>query len=74
MNQNGYSEGFKEYLEAEINVMMSDIGPDVKPGSTRFAFRALKWIEQNAADFRMKWDKERNTVISDAVNDRKAAR
>jgi hypothetical protein len=58
-------EKFREYMEAEVNVMLSDIGPDVKPGSTRFTMRALKWIEHNAADFRMKWDRKKNTVVED---------
>jgi hypothetical protein len=64
-------EKFQEYMEAEVNVMLSDIGPDVKPGSTRFTMRALKWIEQNAADFRMKWDRKKNTVVEDDTLDGK---
>lgn len=72
MKQEMANEGFKQYIEAEISVMINDIGPNVKPGSTRFAMRALKWIEQNAADFRMKWDREKNLVVGDAMpSDRK---
>jgi hypothetical protein len=67
MKQELVNEGLKEYVEAEITVMLNDIGPNVKPGSTRFAMRALKWIEQNAADFRMKWDREKDLVVGDAM-------
>lgn len=65
------NKGFKEYIDAEIGIMLDDIGPNVKPGSTRFAMRALKWIEENAADFRMKWNREKNTVVGDSIRDRK---
>jgi hypothetical protein len=65
------NKGFKEYIDAEISIMLNDIGPNVKPGSTRFAMRALKWIEENAADFRMKWNREKNTVVGDSIHDRK---
>jgi hypothetical protein len=71
MKQGLVNDGFKEYIEAEINVMLSDIGPNVKPGSTRFAMRALKWVERNAADFRMKWDRERSSVVGETMPDRK---
>jgi hypothetical protein len=74
MKQELINEKFKEYIEAEINVMMNDIGPNVKPGSTRFALRALKWIEHNAADFRMKWDMEKNSVVGAEVPNRKESR
>lgn len=62
---------FSEYMEAEINVMLSDIGKAVKPGSTRFTFKALKWIEQNAADFRMKWDRENSAIVEEIQQDGK---
>jgi hypothetical protein len=72
VKQEMVNEGFKKYIEAEITVMLNDIGPNVKPGSTRFAMSALKWIERNAADFRMKWDKEKNLVVGDTMpSDRK---
>jgi hypothetical protein len=58
-------EKFKEYMEAELSVMLSDIGNHEKPGSTRFTMKALKWIESNAADFRMKWDRENNAVVEE---------
>jgi hypothetical protein len=58
-------ERFKEYMEAELSVMLSDIGQNEKPGSTRFTLKALKWIEVNAADFRMKWDRDNNAVVED---------
>jgi hypothetical protein len=65
------NKGFKEYIDAEISVMRSDIGPNIKPGSTRFGLRALKWIEENAADFRMKWNREKNMIVGDSIHDRK---
>jgi hypothetical protein len=71
MKQKLINQEFREYIEAEICMMLNDLGPNVKPGSTRFAFRALQWIEQNAADFRMKWDKEKSIVIGETMHDRK---
>jgi hypothetical protein len=65
------TEKFSEYMEAEVNVMLSDIGNNVKPGSTRFTFKALKWIEQNAADFRMKWDRENSAIVEEMQQDGK---
>jgi hypothetical protein len=73
-NQGLINGEFREYIKAEVNVMLNDIGPNVKPGSTRFTIRALKWIEQNAADFRMKWDREKDIVVGEAVADRKESR
>jgi hypothetical protein len=71
MKQKAVRENFREYMTAEVSVMLNDIGPEVKPGSTRFTMRALKWIEQNAADFRMKWDRGNNMVIEDTKPDGK---
>jgi len=64
---------FKEYMDAEISVMLDEIGPGLKPGSTRFTMKALKWIELNAADFRMKWDKENEAVAYEPNRTRKIA-
>ena len=62
-------EKFEEYIAAELSVMLSDIGNNAKPGSMRFTLKALKWIENNAADFRMKWDRERSRVVEELHED-----
>jgi hypothetical protein len=59
------NEKFEEYMNAEICAMMKDIGKDAKPGSTRFDLKALNWIEKNAAQFRLRWDRANNKVIAD---------
>ena len=67
------NEQFKKYMEAEISVMLSDIGTDERPDSRRFTLKALKWIERNAADFRLKWDSETNAVIGETQGNGKEA-
>ncbi len=64
----------KEYLDAEISVMLDELGPQVKPGSTRFNLKALKWIEQNAAQFRMKWDNKNGSIVADTNRTGKIAK
>ena len=68
------NEQFKRYMEAEISVMLSDIGTDDRPDSRRFTLKALKWIEQNAADFRVKWDNDNTAVIGETHGNGQEAR
>ena len=62
------ADAFREYIEAELSVMLRDLGPHVQPGSTRFNMQAIKWIEKNAASFRMKWDGDSASIIDESDN------
>jgi hypothetical protein len=67
------NEQFKKYMEAEISVMLGDIGADDKPDSRRFTLKALKWIKRNAADFRVRWDSGINAVVEETHGNGKEA-
>jgi hypothetical protein len=62
------ADAFREYIEAELSVMLNDLGPHVKPGSTGFNMQAIKWIEKNAASFRMKWDGDSASIVDESDN------
>lgn len=53
----------KEYLDAEIFVMMSEIGNCDDVHSEYFTKRAMEWIEKNAAGFRAQWDKKNEKIV-----------
>jgi hypothetical protein len=67
------NEQFKKYMEAEISVMLSDIGTNDRPDSRRFTLKALRWIKRNAADFRVKWDNDNNAVVGETHKNGKEA-
>lgn len=57
------TDRLREYIEAEISVMLREIGTRVRPGSKRFTQEAIAWIEKNASDFRAKWEREKEAII-----------
>jgi hypothetical protein len=67
------NEQFKKYMEAEISVMLSDIGMSDRQDSRRFTLKALRWIKRNAADFRVKWDNDNNAVVGETHKNGKEA-
>jgi hypothetical protein len=54
---------FKEYVQDEISEMLREIGPYTNTGSKRFTGKAMAWIEKNAADFRIQWDKKNKKIV-----------
>jgi hypothetical protein len=54
----------KEYLDAEIFVMMREIGDCNDVHSEYFTKRAMEWIEKNAAGFRAQWDKKNKRIVA----------
>ena len=50
----------REYLEAEIDVMLADVVRVCPVGSPDFNTEAIAWIEKNAAKFRKKWERYHN--------------
>jgi hypothetical protein len=57
------TDDFKEYMEAEIGVMLQEIGPSDNPDSAFFTQKAIAWIEKNAAGFRMEWDMKNCKIV-----------
>ncbi|HUI93643.1 MAG TPA: hypothetical protein VLX68_15455 [Chitinivibrionales bacterium] len=57
------ANGLQEYMEAEINVMLQEIGPCDNTESKFFTEQAIAWIQKNAAGFRMKWDKKNGKIV-----------
>jgi hypothetical protein len=52
----------KRFIQAEITLMMHDIGDCRDANSAYFTKKAIKWIEKNAAGFRVKWESEKQKV------------
>jgi hypothetical protein len=60
------ADDLKEYMEAEIGVMLQEIGPCDGTESEFFTEKAIAWIQKNAAGFRMEWDKKNCKVVKRA--------
>jgi hypothetical protein len=61
------TDRLREYIQAQISVMIREIGPKARPGSKRFTQEAIAWIERNASDFRAKWEREKEAIIGRRV-------
>jgi hypothetical protein len=57
------ADDLREYMQAEIFVMMKEIGARENSESAFFTQKALEWIEKNAADFRMRWDAKKRRIV-----------
>ncbi len=58
------ADDLREFIEAELAVMLRDIGTGDDTESEYFTKRALEWIEKNAADFRGQWDTRKRNIIA----------
>jgi len=51
----------KEYLNSEMREMMAEVGTllgqECPPDSSDFNLSAIAWIQKNAAEFRVRWNK-----------------
>jgi hypothetical protein len=57
------ADGLKEYMVAEIGVMIQEIGPSENTDSEFFTQKAIEWIRKNASGFRMAWDKKNSKIV-----------
>jgi hypothetical protein len=48
---------FRDFIEAEVHSMLEEMGDDCRNDPLLRREKALDWIERNAADFRINWDK-----------------
>jgi hypothetical protein len=62
------SRDLREYIEAEIEVMLAEVIRVCPVESPGFNAEAIDWIEKNAAKFRKKWEQCRNSGKNYAVN------
>jgi hypothetical protein len=72
-NQLVVANKLKEYLDAEIFVMMREIGDCSDVHSEYFTKRAMEWIERNAAGFRAQWDKKTKKIVAQKKSKSKKA-
>jgi hypothetical protein len=63
----------KEFMEAEICVMLKEIGRCSDANSAHFTKKALEWIEKNAAGFRAQWDRKKRKIVARKRNSRQEA-
>ena len=52
---------FKEYIEAEINLMIADIKEKCRENPHLWEEEALQWIRHNAERFRRQWERGNKT-------------
>ena len=58
------ADDLKEFMEAEICVMMKEIGHCKDTDPAYFTKKALEWIEKNAAEFRAQWDRKKRKIVA----------
>jgi hypothetical protein len=56
-------DDLKKYMEAEIGVMLQEIGPCENTDSEFFTQKAIEWIQKNAAGFRATWDRKNCKIV-----------
>jgi hypothetical protein len=57
------SDDFVDYIEAQINMIRSDIGEEACRDSEKIEIKIIEWIEKNAPAFRAGWEKKQNRKI-----------
>ena len=57
------ADRFHKFIRDEISVMLRDLGHATQSDSKRVTQEAIAWIEKNASDFRLKWEREKKACV-----------
>lgn len=57
------SDDQEKFTDEKIGVMIREMQRPIRADSEYYTQKAIEWIEKNAANFRMKWDREKGKIV-----------